>query len=434
MIPKTIKHPHIVEAARRIDRGTNRNARPSRTYDVIIGERRYPPKYIVSIAAEIATGRPLAPDMFGGGEETNGFLVGLGFVVVKKGQGMVKAHAKSPKPPKAKSPIQRGGHGRRSNTADPSHAVAVSVAMTGDPSSGVPDNRTRAVLLGQIVDEIVGHNRRGDPSVVLFPGGFFRLSSYVGNLDSHDRRKVLDAAPFGAACRAAAARLRAVAPDAVLAVGVDSVEWHREWGDQMCVAWGPNGVIGVGRKVFPTRGKEAQGMVINLADFEDLDRVVPLPGGRRAVLCSCYDGFGVASPDERAGYIRKLRVTVGGRVLDCEGTGFDAALARGRESWRALLADVDVALIAIHGFGAGKNSSMWQRHGISTASAALTGGLALAGAHFKKRLPSGPNVQTLASMGVPAAHLEAGHRRKAEALAPLGSARVGPALVRWFPY
>jgi hypothetical protein len=113
--------------------------------------------------------------------------------------------------------------------------------------------------------------------------------------------------------------------------------------------------------------------------------------------------------------------------------GFDAAWDKAVAAWSALTKDLDAALIAIHGFSRGKTSNMWQRHGIATASAALDGGLAIAGAHFEK-LPRREGVQTLAAFGVPLDHLDAGHHRSAEAAMPVAAAQVGEAMVRWFAW
>ena len=44
----------------------------------------YPPKYVISLACRIATGQALRSGVFGGGNETNAFLTGLGFEIVDK--------------------------------------------------------------------------------------------------------------------------------------------------------------------------------------------------------------------------------------------------------------------------------------------------------------------------------------------------------------
>ena len=126
MIPKSITEKHIIEAARRLDDGLEEDARASRQYDVIIGDRRYPPKHILSIAAELATGKTLLPDSFGGGIEANTFLGKLGFEVVEKSHTKAApspaptakkrtTKAAAPKPAAAKpvtaKPVARKGKG-----------------------------------------------------------------------------------------------------------------------------------------------------------------------------------------------------------------------------------------------------------------------------------------------------------------------------------
>lgn len=80
MIPKTIKKEHIIEAARSIDRNPVPEHRKAKKFEVTVNGRHYPPKYLISIASRMVR-RPLKPDEFGGGVETNTFLSQLGFVV-----------------------------------------------------------------------------------------------------------------------------------------------------------------------------------------------------------------------------------------------------------------------------------------------------------------------------------------------------------------
>jgi hypothetical protein len=55
--------------------------RRSNRYFLVHNGRKYPPKYVVSLAVEEATGKALAPEKFSGGVETNSLLKGLGFTV-----------------------------------------------------------------------------------------------------------------------------------------------------------------------------------------------------------------------------------------------------------------------------------------------------------------------------------------------------------------
>ena len=81
MIPKTITKEHIIEAARSIDSNPVPEHREAKRYEVTVNGHNYPPKYLISVAAQMVTGHPLKPDEFGGGDETNGFLKRHGFVV-----------------------------------------------------------------------------------------------------------------------------------------------------------------------------------------------------------------------------------------------------------------------------------------------------------------------------------------------------------------
>lgn len=411
-----VRREHVVAAVERIHRDGVPPRRNARSTTVLVGEQSWPAKYVLGLAWEAAHGHPLDPDDYTGGLATARVLIGLGFDVDHDGTLL-------PGEPQAQT-NEAGG-------IAPLRSVVASVAMTGATSKTKVQNKKRIGLLEGIVETLCDADRPGDTSVVVLPGGFFRLDTFVGDLPPDERRARLDAADFAPACRSAATALGCIVPGAVLVVGVDSVPGHGEWDDQMAVAWGPTGVVGVGRKVFPTRGDEAAGMIINASDFGDAHRVVQLPGGRRGVLCSCYDGFGVSAPRVRARPIERLRV--GTRVVRRTDKGFDAAWESAVSAWTKLTTGLDAALIAIHGFGGRGNSSMWQRHGISTASAALGGGLALAGAHFE-RLPRSEGVQTLSAHRVPKSHLGAGQHRGAEAFPPVKSARVGEAMIRWFAW
>ena len=72
---------HVEAALARIDREGVPPKRDSTRYQLVVGAKRYPPKYVVSLAAEDATGQELAPQEFSGGDETNSILGALGFTI-----------------------------------------------------------------------------------------------------------------------------------------------------------------------------------------------------------------------------------------------------------------------------------------------------------------------------------------------------------------
>ena len=233
---------------------------------------------------------------------------------------------------------------------------------------------------------------------------------------------------------AAAYRLDAAHPGALIVVGIDSVPYSSDdHGDQMCVAFSPYGVIGIGRKVWPADGDTnwdgRPPVVCYPADFGSPHRIVTLANGSRALLCACYDVFGVAEaivgPTARIRYIRYLAPD---QRYDGAGAGFVAVRRRLVAEWGQLLADqrVDVALTAVHRFQQPGRDIFWQRHGLATASAALGGGLAVGAAFFTDRLPDGRDrwSSPLAACGVPREHLSQGLHRPARRFEPIAALTI----------
>jgi hypothetical protein len=105
-IPSKITQQHVLAALARIDRNGVPAGRGSRKFLLRANGKDYPPKYVVALAAEVAGLGLLDPESYGGGAETNNFLVGLGFQVVGPvGQPAAAATA----PPPALKPVASSG-------------------------------------------------------------------------------------------------------------------------------------------------------------------------------------------------------------------------------------------------------------------------------------------------------------------------------------
>ena len=83
MIPALITMMHIAEAIRRIRRDGVPPRRKARDYCLVTNGKHYPPKYTISVAHQIATGKCLRPNQFSGGTESIRFLVSHGLRVVE---------------------------------------------------------------------------------------------------------------------------------------------------------------------------------------------------------------------------------------------------------------------------------------------------------------------------------------------------------------
>lgn len=81
MINKEVNRQHVIEALEYIDKyGVPKNRMATKFYLYHNGNS-YPPKYVLSLATKIATGKELEPFQFNGGKETNTFLSELKFII-----------------------------------------------------------------------------------------------------------------------------------------------------------------------------------------------------------------------------------------------------------------------------------------------------------------------------------------------------------------
>lgn len=254
----------------------------------------------------------------------------------------------------------------------------------------VPRNVRRRELLGEIVESLREH---APVDAIVLPGGYFvegKANAYLC-LSFDERCELLKSASFAGDVLSAVEVLDKQRRGALLIFGVDTGKQLKDpTGDQLCVAWSADGPLGIGRKVFPTEDEGSGGFVVNVDDFQAQQRVVQV-GKSHILLCSYYDGYGVANSPDKSRFIRQI--VAGGnhmaREVGSAGREFRQALKEGLAGWTKLVEGASGAAIAIHRFGGvGKplSTSYWRRHGIATASAKL-GGWAVAGANFEPRLP-----------------------------------------------
>jgi len=322
-------------------------------------------------------------------------------------------------------------------------ARVVAVCVTGRPCAQLRQNRLREELLALVAREI-RRRRWRDLDAVLLPAGYFRSDEWYGPLDASERARRLDDEDFASTCRTAASRLHGPSPGCLVVVGVDSR--NPNWGfrgDQLLVAFGPLGVAGLARKIFPsdgdTHGWGRAPYLLFERDAADPGRVVALPYGRNGLLSVCYDAFLLAE--------LKLGPTGKRRTMRYVSDESDRWRPFGRKARNAYLSGFDrllfrsqpnVQFVAIHGFERPGRELRWQRHGIAGASAALGGALTVGAAHFAHGLPADPFNHSLASWRVGARHLTLGPHRRAETLRPMAGFHVSlaggaiAALVRLF--
>jgi len=259
---------------------------------------------------------------------------------------------------------------------------------------------------------------------VIFPGGFLRLKNPIGHLDLNGRIKALRKAGFEKPLVNMAIKIDK-SPGVVIIAGIDGPKYtNGHGGDQLAVAWNESGIFGIGRKIFPVKGEEADCLVCYEDDFGTENRIIELRSGKTAILCACYDMFGVAENDWRNGIRSKAIKFISTKtgVIQRGHESFLPLLEKCISDWNNLISQSNctVGISTIHGFE-GHSTNYWQKHGIASCSAALRGGLAVAAAHFHSGLPKSEYSSVLAAVNVPKTHLQKGTERPHLDLKPTDS-------------
>lgn len=85
-LPDGITRAHVIAATEFIDNGLSTNFRDSRKYNLLYGGKRYAPKAVLGLAAQLHTGKEYHPKDFGSGQGSKCFkiLQELEFHIIKK--------------------------------------------------------------------------------------------------------------------------------------------------------------------------------------------------------------------------------------------------------------------------------------------------------------------------------------------------------------
>jgi hypothetical protein len=295
-----------------------------------------------------------------------------------------------------------------------------SVCVLGNPAQQSRSTRHRLKLVERVVSALIKRRGWGDLDALLFPAGFIRSSDWFGPLSSRQREKRFSRSDWGQACRTASHNLSASSPGCVVVVGVDTGKPNRYWrGDQMIVAFDASGPVAWARKIFPVSSDTDEGwrcpILLFEQDFADERRFFQLPSGEIAVLSVCYDAFVyrelVKGPTSKRRAMRFLGLGVE-EWATLPRPRADQFLKRYQKRLDQMRPSVN--LVGIHQFQRPGSEIFWQRHGISTASAALGGILTVGAAHFSDALPLTTHRSPLASSQVSWRQLGPGPERLAE--------------------
>jgi hypothetical protein len=302
----------------------------------------------------------------------------------------------------------------------------VTLCVRGRPAKQPIHNERRLALLREAVRQLAENDYWAPIEALVLPGGFFRTRLFLGPSPHRERVAALRREGYVQEAITLADELARHFAGCVLIFGIDgdAPSWA-ERGDQFCVACDGTRIIGLARKLFPDPGETRDWLrwfVPCSHDFGSTYRYITLVNGSRAVLCACYDAFGLAeTPEQPTARSRIMRqISVRGELIEQGDPHFvrrrGQCIAAFRRRFAAEMPDL--ALAAIHEFKRPGRDGYWQRHGIAVASAALNGGLAVGAAHFRWQLPSLEQAP-LAAMGVPSVHIDETFKRRARRHYPI---------------
>ena len=249
MLDKQIKQQHILDAIADIDKNgvpPNRNATK---YNLYHNGRSYPPKYVLSIASKLATGKELEPSQFNGGRETNSFLATHGFTIREGSKSLNKDKPTSCRP------------------------INICTAIIQIPSDNWDEinNTKKLELLSSILNNI-----DKDTDILILPAGF---------LNSKNKKPETI---FSETEKAITIQINKFNTNLFICFGIDG----RNKTDQLALTINKTGIIAIARKFYHM--DDSIHLAANAFATENNKERYFFTKGKRAYLAVCYDIYGIS--------------------------------------------------------------------------------------------------------------------------------------------
>lgn len=268
MIPKNITKNDVLKALENINKFGVAKRRESTIYSLKYKGKSYPPKYVISIANKFANGYELEPSEFGGGDETNGYLIKLGFNIYDEYQSEIKI---SETKDKKKTINEKLTEEKLKDYIIDKHTDRIRVATVLNSLDDSYDEQ----LTGDIIKDI---SNKAD--IILFPAGYLDFNSFK-KISKEDLSKwenyIVEL-------------LKISKSKSIVCLGLDINNGI----NQLALAIDSTGIIAKARKFYPTdyeknRIKAAK----NSLDKENgYNRFFKLKN-KIFYLAVCYDAFGI---------------------------------------------------------------------------------------------------------------------------------------------
>jgi len=300
-----ISRTNVLASIERIQREGVPASRRSTRYYLVHEGRRYPPKYVVSLAVYDATGKELDPQEFSGGTETNSFLRGLGFSVVAFSAEAVDrtdAQSRPVVPPFVRKKLPGKTEAKPASSRTGSQGPLIGrVVVRGQP--GDPTEGERMLL--EVLTNRWPHGLH--LKFLLTPGGFVVApfpSTWRGGVSWDSRHSdlkalILHAEDMLSITLTEHVRKAAAEKIDVLTVGIDlSNEGCSEHAELVAVCEISKRKVFWTGKSYPTSGQER-----DLVQVTDLNTHLLAVADERVLVLGCHD-LNMFSPRSRANQAR----------------------------------------------------------------------------------------------------------------------------------
>lgn len=248
MVTRQLNKQDILDALTFINKNGVPPNRRATKYNLHHKEESYPPKYVLSIATKIATGKELQPSQFNGGAETNNFLTKLGFTIR---EGKIPLQSRKP----------RG------------NSISICTALVKIPSDNWDDiaNADKFKLLSNILSYLTK-----DTDILILPAGFLNSKSRRPETIFDETEKVLTKL------------VKKYNNNLFICFGIDG----RKKTDQLALTINKTGIVAIARKFHHMN--DSRHLADSAFSLEHNKRRHFLVKDKQPYLAVCYDIFGIS--------------------------------------------------------------------------------------------------------------------------------------------
>lgn len=254
MISKNITKDSVIRAIDKINIEGVPKGRESTKYNIKYMGKLFPPKYTISLSNLFANGTELKPEDFSGGEETNNYLMKLGFEIISYGD------------------MYNNNNKQSEKNKELDDNVCIATVTIQSSKQKQASNKDRTKLLENVIKQAGNY-----ADIMILPAGFYNSDDEPDSLYSEIEYNVEENLNMGKF-------------NSIICLGVDG----RNGVDQVGLAINNQEIISIARKFYPTDGEVnfIQAAADYMSTEDGYSRIIDVKG-KKFYLAICYDGYGL---------------------------------------------------------------------------------------------------------------------------------------------